>query len=196
MHGLPYRFRSFQNIVLMGAAVNLAQGIAGVLVGVTIDSVTLTAFGVDSLIMIAVSVVTLNRTSGRRGIADTAITLVAFGAATSFLLLAAAIVVMGPHIYGLHEPEGGSLLGPIVAMSAVCINSALTALEHLASEEARTPAMRDHLRQSVAGSAIPAVLGVGIIGITLGWYAFDIAAALAMVPMVLWQSYSSFRAAI
>jgi divalent metal cation (Fe/Co/Zn/Cd) transporter len=180
---------------------NVVEAVVAIGSGAVVGSAALVAFGADSLIEVSSAVVVLWRLI-RAGpdvpleeqleLDRRAHLLVGI---TFFLLAAYISVDAGLALLRRAEPEGSSV-GILLAIASLIAMPTLATLKQrtgraMGSRALEADAVETWLCAYLSGTLL---IGLGL-NAWLGWWWADAAAALAMVPFIVWQGWDAFSEA-
>jgi divalent metal cation (Fe/Co/Zn/Cd) transporter len=180
---------------------NVVEAVVAIGSGAVVGSAALVAFGADSLIEVSSAVVVLWRLI-RAGpdvpleeqleLDRRAHLLVGI---TFFLLAAYISVDAGLALLRRAEPEGSSV-GILLAIASLIAMPTLATLKQrtgraMGSRALEADAVETWLCAYLSGTLL---IGLGL-NSWLGWWWADAAAALAMVPFIVWQGWDAFSEA-
>ena len=166
--------------MVVEAAVAIAAGVAA-------QSVLLTAFGADSIIELVTGGILLWRLSTEaRGGSVERVEQAERRAAwvTGIALVLLCVYVVASAVFGLvtHGHSEGSIVGILLAVSALAIMQILARRKRLIANQIGSAALRGDAACSVTCAYMAATLLVGLVlTTTLGWWWADSLAALALL---------------
>lgn len=176
---------------------NVVEGVIAVAAGLLAGSVALVGFGVDSGIEVISAIALLWRlksagphaTAMERGRAERQ---ALYGVAASFFLLAAYIAFEAISALLAREIPDTSTIGLILAVISIVVMPTLASAKHRTGREMGSHALQaDSIETWVcAYLSLALLLGVGLFAL-FGWWWADPAAALAMLPVILWQGWET-----
>lgn len=166
---------------------NLAEGVVAGAAGAASGSLSLIAFGLDSLIEVASGAALLRRLSvdpdehARERHERVALRIVG----VCFLLLAAYIAVDSIHSLIVSHSPGHSIWGIAIAVASLVVMPLLARAKRKIASELESGAMRADARQTDFCAYLSAILVVGLaLNWLLGWWWTDSVAGLLMVPII------------
>ena len=175
------------------AAYNVAEAVASIASGVVALSVALIGFGLDSGIEVSAAVILLWRLRRDHLREETEHrALRAIG--VTFLLLAAFVVAQASWtLYIRTEPEP-SLPGIVIAVLSLSLMPPLAVMKRRIGKQIGSAAMEAESMETVVCSILSATLLVGLgANWAFGWWWADPAAALAMVPFLLYEGWEAWE---
>ena len=172
---------------------NVIEAIVAGLAGLAAGSTALIGFGLDSLIeSLSGGVLLWRLQDGRAGEARERIAqrLVAM----SFVALAGYVTVESVLTLSSRSEPDASLVGIVLATLSVIVMPILARAKRSVAAGLGSPALTADSRQTDLCAYLSAILLVGLgLNALLGWWWADPAAALAMVPIMVYEARRSWR---
>lgn len=185
--------RRGRRLELLTIGWNLVEAIVSVGAGVIAGSVSLVAFGFDSVVECASAVILLWRLrEGADGEKRERRALRLVG--VSFLLLAGYVGIDAiRRLVEGRRPET-SVVGIVVAALSLAVMPLLARAKRGVASELRSEALRADSRQTDLCAVLSAILLAGLVlNATAGWWWADPVAALAMVPIIVREGLEGLR---
>ena len=177
-------------------AYNSLEGVASLAAGLLASSVALVGFGIDSLIELTAGAAALWRLRAdvdpvRRARAEQ-LTLRLIGGC--FLVLATYVGADAIQALAARTPPERSWVGIIIAGSSLIIMPFLAKAKGSIAMRLRSGALAAEAKQTLICTYLSAILlgGLGLNAL-LGWWWADPAAALAMLPFIIWEGIEGLR---
>lgn len=168
-------------------AYNSLEGLIALVAGWLAGSVALVGFGVDSVIEVSSGAVLLFRLHAdadpRRRERVERLTLRLVG--VSFLALAAYVAYESLNRWIHRQPPEESLPGIVLAGASLVVMPLLARAKRRVAREISSGAMAADARQTEFCMVLSAILLAGLsLNAAVGWWWADLAAAMAMVPII------------
>lgn len=174
-----------RRIQYLSIAWTALEAVVGIAAGLLAGSVSLVGFGVDSVVELASSGVSLWRLSDHPN-AEARERRAQKLIGVCFLLLAAYVSIDALHDLLAHEPPHASYFG--IAFAAVCmiVMPLLARAKRRVAASLESDALHSDSRQSDLCAYLSAILLIGLaLNALLGWWWADPIAALCMVPIII-----------
>ena len=175
---------------------NMLEGIASVIAGAIVGSISLVGFGLDSFIEVASGTALLWRMSvdadeSRRERNET-VSLRIVGAC--FLCLAAYIGLESIRELLAKKASEHSIAGILIAIVSLIVMPLLSKAKRQVGQQLGSAAMHADARQTEFCTYLSAILLAGLLlNMSVGWWWADPVAALVMVPIVAKEGIDSIR---
>ncbi len=175
---------------------NTAEGIISITAGVMAGSVALVGFGLDSVIEVIASVAALWRLGRDANVArrehSERIALRVIG--TSFIALAAYVLVDAVHALLTREPPDKSMLGIAITGFSVIVMPFLARAKRRIAVALGSRALSADAMQTDLCAYLSAITLAGLVlNAALGWWWADPVAALVMVPIIAKEGVEGWR---
>lgn len=178
---------------------NVVEAIVAVGAGLVAGSTALIAFGVDSSIEVIAASALLWRLrragahagARERGLAESKALYVVAG---TFFLLAAYVMYEGVSALLSREAPDASTVGLVLSILSLLIMPALAYLKQKTGRELGSKALQADAVETWVCSYLSLTLLIGVgLNFALGWWWVDAAAALLMLPVIVWQGWETFK---
>ncbi|MCO6509429.1 MAG: cation transporter [Aridibacter famidurans] len=169
---------------------NSIEAIAAVGAGIVAGSIALVGFGFDSVVESLSGGILLWRLSSGDHREEIALRLVG----ASFLVLAAYVSFEAVRTIILQEPPSSSYLGIAIAALSLIVMPILAREKRKVASRLNSGALHADSRQTDICAYLSAILlgGLGLNAV-FGWWWADPAAALLMVPLIVWEGIKGLR---
>lgn len=180
---------------------NIAEAVIAIGSGAVAGSTALIAFGVDSLIEVSSAVVVLWRllTAGPEASLkehDQADRTAHLLVGVTFFLLAAYVLIEASRSLLTQEAPEESRVGIVLAIASLIVMPLLANAKRRTGREMGSRALEADAVETYLCAYLSAALLAGLIlNVQLGWWWADPAAALAMVPFMIWQGRNAIMEA-
>jgi divalent metal cation (Fe/Co/Zn/Cd) transporter len=178
-------------------AYNVAEAAAGLAFGLSAGSIALVGFGLDSVIETAAAATLIWRLrreleGGPETCGPERRALLLVG--STLVLLAAYVTFESVLSLLRRRPPVESLPGIVLACLSLVLMPALAWRKLLIARELGSRALRADAIETAVCAYLSATLLAGLaLSAALGWWWADPAAALAMVPLILWEGIEGIR---
>lgn len=175
---------------------NVLEGVFSIAVGAIAGSISLVAFGVDSVIEVSSSVAALWRLRSDADPVDRArveaITLRFIG--LSFMALAAYIIVDAGRTLYLREPPDRTVPGILIAAASVVVMPLLARAKRRIAVKLGSRALTADAMQTSLCTWLSAIVLAGLgLNALLGWWWADPVAAICMSPIIAKEGLEGLR---
>jgi divalent metal cation (Fe/Co/Zn/Cd) transporter len=177
-------------------AYNSLEGVIAVAAGLVAGSIALVGFGVDSLIEFTASATALWRlhadadVSRRERAEYWSLRIIG----VCFVALALYVAMQAIRSLALQTPPDESWVGIGLAGASLVVMPLLSRAKRTMALELRSGALAAEARQTMICTYLSGLLLVGLaLNAVLGWWWADPVAALAMVPVILWEGVEGLR---
>ena len=174
-----------------------AEGVVGLIAGVSAGSIALVGWALGSVIEGLASVIVIWRFTGSRTLSQTAEWRAQKAVAVSFWLLAPYIVIEAVwHLAG-HHPAAASALGIALTASSVVIMPVLGIVKRRLGERLHSGATAGEGTQNLlcAAQAAAVLTGLAVIAVWPGGWPIDPVIALGIAAWSIWEGTRSWRGA-
>ncbi|HUF03925.1 MAG TPA: cation transporter [Aridibacter sp.] len=169
---------------------NSIEAIAAIGAGVLAGSIALIGFGFDSVVESLSGAILLWRLSSGEHRDEFALRLVG----ASFLILAAYVSFEALRTIYVQEPPSGSYIGIAIAALSLIVMPILAREKRKVASRLNSGALHADSRQTDICAYLSAILLGGLLlNAVFGWWWADPAAALAMVPLIVWEGIKGLR---
>ena len=180
---------------------NIVEGVVALSAGIVAGSSALVAFGVDSSIEVISATALLWRlhragpqaTAKAHGHAERRALYIV---ASTFYLLAAYVAFDGISSLVAHKVPDRSTVGLVLSVLSLLIMPALAYAKQKTGQKLGSRALQADAVETwvCAYLSLALLLGLGLYH-TFSWWWADSVAALAMLPVILWQGWETFEEA-
>lgn len=169
---------------------NSIEAIAAVAAGLLAGSIALLGFGFDSVVESLSGAILLWRLSSGDHREELALRLVG----ASFIILAAYVSFEAVRTVYLQEPPSSSYIGIAIAALSLIVMPILAREKRKVASRLNSGALHADSRQTDICAYLSAILLGGLLlNALFGWWWADPAAALAMVPLIVWEGIKGLR---
>lgn len=169
---------------------NSIEAIAAVAAGILAGSIALLGFGFDSVVESISGAILLWRLSSGDHREELALRLVG----ASFIILAGYVSFEALRTIWLQEPPSGSYIGIAIAALSLIVMPILAREKRKVASSLNSGALHADSRQTDICAYLSAILLGGLLLNTLfGWWWADPVAALAMVPLIVWEGVKGLK---
>jgi divalent metal cation (Fe/Co/Zn/Cd) transporter len=196
VEGRADQLRAGRRLQYLTIGWNSAECAVAVGAGLMAGSIALVGFGVDSAIEVTSSLAALWRLSrdrdpDHREIAERR-TLRIIGAC--FLLLAGYVLYEAIEVLVQGRAPARSLVGITLAALSLLVMPLLAKAKRRVASRLGSGALEAETRQTETCAWLSAILVVGLgLNAGLGWWWADPVAAIAMVPLIVWEGMQAIR---
>ncbi|QQS41852.1 MAG: cation transporter [Acidobacteriota bacterium] len=169
---------------------NSLEAVAAVGAGIVAGSIALVGFGFDSVVESLSGAILLWRLSSGDHREELALRLVG----GSFLALAAYVSFEALRTIYLQEPPSSSFVGIAIAALSLIVMPILAREKRKVALRLNSGALHADSRQTDICAYLSAILLGGLLlNALFGWWWADPAAALLMVPLIVWEGIKGLR---
>lgn len=170
---------------------NSVEAVVAIAAGIVAGSIALVGFGFDSVIESLSGAILLWRLFAGEHREETALRLVG----ASFIVLAAYVAFESLRTIYLQEPPTESYPGIAIAALSLIVMPVLAVEKRKVARKLNSGALMADSKQTDLCAYLSAILLAGLLlNALLGWWWADPAAALAMVPIIVWEGIKGLRA--
>jgi divalent metal cation (Fe/Co/Zn/Cd) transporter len=174
-----------------------AEGVIGLVAGLTAGSIALVGWALGSGIEGLASVIVIWRFTGSRTLSETAERRAQKAVAVSFWLLAPCIAVEAIHDLAAHQPARATLAGIVLTASSLVIMPVLGMAKHRLGRRLSSGATAGEGTQNLicAAQAAAVLLALAVVALWPGGWPIDPIIALGIAAWSVWEGNRSWRGA-
>jgi divalent metal cation (Fe/Co/Zn/Cd) transporter len=194
----PQAVRRARQLNRFSISWNIAEAVIALGAGVAAGSVSLVAFGLDSVIEVSASAILAWRLAQERhgGCTQEADRRATRAIALSFAALAVYVTVEAVRDLADGEHSEASIVGIVLAALSLVVMPALAHAKAKLAPVLGSRAQQSEANQTRLCALLSAVLLVGLAAnAAFGWWWADPIGALAMLPVILWQGWETLEEA-